>query len=92
MNAIAVAQKLKTMLIASGMIFAPCLLDCAAAGQSPPPAFEVELPYSACEPMGGLRSNLTGTPNPSTKSDAILLELGVRCIGDGYPAVGRPRY
>jgi hypothetical protein len=86
------ASELNPMRIASAMIVLPCLLDCAAAGQPPAPALEVELPYSACEPIGGLRSNLTGTPYPSVKSDAILHKLGVRCIGDGYPVVVHPRY
>ena len=86
------ASGLKFMRIARATIFLFGLLDYAAAGQPPAPAPEVELPYSACEPMGGLRSNLTGTPNPSAKSDGILHELGVRCIGDGYPAVVHPRY
>jgi hypothetical protein len=80
------------MRIASAMIVLPCLLDCAAAGQPPALPLEVELPYSACEPMAALRSNLTGTPNPSAKSDAELYALGVRCIGEGYPSVFRPRY
>jgi hypothetical protein len=91
-NPFVMASELKTMRIASAAILLLSLPDCAAAGQTPAPALEVELPYSACEPMASLRSNLTGTPYPSARSDALLHELGVRCIGDGYPAVVRPRY
>jgi len=86
------ALELHPMRIASAAIALPCLFGAAEAGQPPAPALEVELPYSGCEPMAGLRSNLTGTPDPSAKSDALLHELGVRCVSDGYRAVVRPRY
>ena len=66
-----------------------CLAGFAAA-QPLAPA-EVNLPYSACGDMAALRANLTGTPDPSPKSDAILHRLGVRCIGPASPRV-RPRY
>jgi hypothetical protein len=76
------------------MIFAaialPCLVSCAAA-QPPALANEVNLPYSACGDMAALRSNLTGAPEPSPKSDAILRRLGVRCIGPREPQL-RVRY
>jgi hypothetical protein len=78
------------MRVISAAIALPFLAGCAV--QSPAPYAEVELPYSACEPMAALRSNLTGTPNPSAKSDALLRKLGVRCISDGYPALVRARY
>ena len=78
------------MRIISAAIVLPCLAGCAV--QQHAPYAEVDLPYSACEPMAALRSNLTGTPNPSAKSDALLRKLGVRCISDGYPAVVRVRY
>ncbi len=39
---------------------------------------DVELPYAACGNMAALRSNLTGTPDPSLTSAAILQRLGVR--------------
>ena len=42
---------------------------------------DVDLPYSACGDMAALRTNLTGAPDPSPKSDAILRRLGVRCVG-----------
>lgn len=74
----------------SAAIFLPCLIGCAAQPRAP--YAEVELPYSACEPMADLRSNLTGTPYPSAKSDAVLHSLGVRCIGDAYSNVARARY
>ncbi len=78
------------MRILCAAIVLPCLLGCAA---SPPPAptAEVELPYSACGTMADLRSNLTGTPYPSAKSDTVLMSLGVRCVGEVYPIV-RARY
>jgi hypothetical protein len=72
------------MRILCSAIFAPCLLGCAA---SPPPTSQVMLPYSACGAMADLRNNLTATPYPSAKSDALLQTLGVRCVGAGYPAV-----
>jgi len=68
----------------------PCLVGSATA-QPQPPAAEVDLPYSACGDMAALRANLTGTPQPSPKSDAILRRLGVRCIGPRSPQV-RGRY
>jgi len=78
------------MRMVSAAIFLPCLIGCAA--QPPAPYARAELPYSACGTMADLRSNLTGTPYPSAKSDAILQRLGVRCIGVGYPAVVRAHY
>ena len=39
---------------------------------------DIDLPYSACGDMAALRANLTGAPDPSPKSDAILRRLGVR--------------
>jgi hypothetical protein len=58
----------------------PCLIG-AAAAQPPALGPEVSLPYSACGTMAPLRTNLTATPDPSLKSDAILRRLGVRCVG-----------
>jgi hypothetical protein len=78
------------MRVICAAIVLPCLAGCAV--QPPAPYAEVELPYSACEPMADLRSNLTGTPTPSAKSDALLRNLGVRCISDGDPALVRARY
>jgi hypothetical protein len=62
----------------------------ACAGQPQAPV-EVDLPYSACGSMAPLRSNLTGTPDHSPRSDAALHRLGVRCVGLAAPPI-RPRY
>ena len=78
------------MRIISAAAILSCLVGSAAA--QPAPSARVELPYSACEPMANLRSNLTGTPYPTAKGDAILHRLGVRCVGEPYLAVARPRY
>jgi hypothetical protein len=53
---------------------------------------DVELPYAACGDMAALRSNLTGTPEPSLKSDAVLRRLGVRCVGPAAAPRVRQRY
>ena len=53
---------------------------------------DIDLPYSACGDMAALRSNLTGTPDPSPKSDAILRRLGVRCVGPAAALRVRQRY
>jgi hypothetical protein len=53
---------------------------------------EFDLPYSACGDMAPLRSNLTGTADPSPKSDAILRRLGVRCVGPAAAPRVRQRY
>jgi hypothetical protein len=53
----------------------------SAAAQPQTPVAQVNLPYSACGDMATLRANLTGTPYPSPRSDAVLHRLGVRCIG-----------
>ncbi len=78
------------MRILWAAIVLPCLHGCAA---TPPPApvAQVGLPYSSCGAMAELRNNLTGAPYPSAKSDAALMSLGVRCVGEVYPMV-RARY
>jgi hypothetical protein len=63
----------------------------SAAAQPTTILSEVDLPFSACGDMATLRANLTGTPDPSPKSDAILRRLGVRCVGLGAPRI-RQRY
>ena len=78
------------MRIIGAAVILPCLVGCTV--QPPAPYALVELPYSACEPMADLRNNLTGTPYPSAKSDAVLHSLGVRCIGEPYPTVVRAHY
>jgi hypothetical protein len=77
------------MRMISAAIALPCLVGSAAA--QPPPRAEVDLPYSACGTMTALRANLTGTPDPSPQSDAVLRGLGVRCVGAREPEV-RPRH
>jgi hypothetical protein len=42
---------------------------------------DVDLPYAVCGDMAALRTNLTGAPDPTPRSDAILRRLGVRCVG-----------
>jgi hypothetical protein len=51
-----------------------------------------DLPYSACGDMAALRANLTGMPEASAKSDAILRRLGVRCMGPALAPRLRQRY
>ena len=70
-----------------------CSVGAVAAQQmAQAPFADIDLPYSACGDMAPLRSNLTGTPDPSPRSDAILRRLGVRCVGPaGAPRV-RQRY
>jgi hypothetical protein len=53
----------------------------SAPTQAQAPFADVDLPYSACGDMAALRANLTGAPDPTPKSDAILRKLGVRCVG-----------
>ena len=77
------------MRIVCAAIVLLCPLDSAAA-QPQAPA-EVDLPYLACGSMAPLRSNLTGTPDHSPRSDAALHRLGVRCVGLAVPPV-RPHY
>ena len=70
------------------------LLCCvgSAAAQQVVPVSDVDLPYSACGDMAVLRANLTGTPDPSPRSDAILRRLGVRCVGPAAAPRVRQRY
>jgi hypothetical protein len=70
-----------------------CSLAYAAAQQmaQAPPA-DVELPYWACGDMAALRNNLTGAPDPTPMSDAILRRLGVHCIGPAAAPRIRQRY
>jgi hypothetical protein len=78
------------MRIGCAAIALLCLLGSADA-QPTTLIADVDLPYSACGDMATLRANLTGTPDPSPKSDAILRRLGVRCVGPAAPRV-RQRY
>ena len=72
-------------------IFLICSVVVVAA-QQVVPVSDIDLPYSACGDMAPLRSNLTGTPDPSPKSDAILRRLGVRCVGPTAAPRVRQRY
>jgi hypothetical protein len=62
----------------------------SAAAQAP--FVDVDLPYSACGDMAELRTNLTGAPDPTPKSDIILRRLGVRCVGPVAAPRVRQRY
>jgi hypothetical protein len=64
----------------------------ALAAQQVATVSDIDLPYSACGDMAVLRANLTGTPDPSPKSDAILRRLGVRCVGPAAAPRVRQRY
>jgi hypothetical protein len=75
-------------ILCAAIVF--CLVGCAA-NPPPEPTAQVGPPYSACGTMAPLRNNLTGAPYPSAESDATLMRLGVRCVGEGYPTV-RARY
>jgi hypothetical protein len=66
-----------------------CLAGSAAAQA---PFADVDLPYSACGEMAALRANLTGAPDPTPRSDAILRRLGVRCVGPAAAPRVRQRY
>lgn len=65
------------------------LLGLAGSAAAEPQALgrQVNLPYSACGDMAALRANLTGAPDPSLKSDAVLRRLGVRCVAPSAPQV-----
>ncbi len=62
------------------------------SGCAPPPPYvgRADLPYAVCGDMATLRANLTGSPEATPRSDAILRSLGVRCIGLGRTALVEP--
>ena len=64
----------------------------AVAAQQLANVSDVDLPYAACGDMAALRNNLTGAPDPTPKSDAILRRLGVRCVGPVAAPRIRQRY
>ena len=68
------------------------LISFAGSAAAQAPFADVDLPYSACGDMAALRTNLTGAPDPSPKSDAILRRLGVRCVGPATAPRIRQRY
>jgi hypothetical protein len=67
-----------------------CSVGAAAAQQVV--VSDADLSYAACGTMTALRTNLTGTPDPSPKSDAVLRRLGVRCVGPVDAPRVRQRY
>ena len=76
------------------MILAVLLLSLAACAPIPPamPYSQApSLPYAYCGEMQAIRPNVSGAPLPTPESDAELKDVGVRCVGDGAPAV-RARY
>ena len=72
-------------------IFLICSVGVVAA-QQVVPVSDADLPYSYCGRMTALRANLTGAPDPSPQSDAILRRLGVRCVGPAAAPRVRQRY
>ena len=64
----------------------------SVAAQQVATVSDIDLPYSACGDMAALRVNLTGTPDASPKSDAVLRRLGVRCVGPAAAPRVRQRY
>jgi hypothetical protein len=72
-------------------VFIPFLAACAANSPAAPYSQAPSLPYAACGDMQAVRPTLTGAPLPTPESDAELRALGVRCVGEGKPAV-RARY
>jgi hypothetical protein len=79
------------MRIACAAIALFCFVGSAAA-QPTALISDADLPYSACGDMAALRNNLTGAPDPSPKSDAILRRLGVRSVGPAVAPRIRQRY
>ena len=72
-------------------ILASSLCGCQSSQLGAPYSLASRLPYAACGDMTTLRANLTGNRDLSPESDALLRELGVRCIGQG-PIALRARY
>ena len=68
------------------------LICFVGSGAAQSPFVDVDLPYSACGDMAALRTNLTGAPDPTPKSDAMLRRLGVRCVGPVAAPRVRQRY
>jgi hypothetical protein len=65
-------------------LFALSLSACAPAWPPMPYNRAVSLPYDSCGDVAALRANLTGAPDRTPESDALLKALGVRCLAD-YP-------
>jgi len=79
---------MRAMILA---VFIPFLAACAPNPPAMPYSQAPSLPYASCGDMQAVRPNLTGAPLPTPRSDAELRGLGVRCVGEGQPAV-RARY
>jgi len=74
-------------------ILALSLSGCAPAWPPMPYNHAATLPYASCGDMAALRANLTGAPDVTPESDAILKTLGVRCVaGFAPPPPIRARY
>ncbi len=65
------------------IVLAASLFGCGPVSPGAPYGLAPDLPYAACGDMTSLRANLTGAAAPSPQSDAMLRELGVRCVGEG---------
>ena len=65
-------------------VLALALSACAATWPPMPYNLTASLPYEGCGGMAALRANLTGSPDRTPESDAVLKTLGVRCVAD-YP-------
>ncbi len=68
------------------------LSACAPTWPPMPYGRQASLPYGACGDMASLRANLTGNPDVTPESDAILRRLGVRCVAPYPPQPVRARY
>jgi hypothetical protein len=64
------------------------LSACAPEWAPMPYDHAATLPYEACGDMGALRANLTGAPDRTPESDALLKTLGVRCLASFSPPPG----
>jgi hypothetical protein len=74
-------------------LLALSLSACAAPWPSTPYDQAATLPYDSCGDTAALRANLTGSPDPTLESDALLRTLGVRCVADYPPPTAiRARY
>lgn len=72
------------MRLTSLAVLALSLSACAPVWPPMPYNRAASLPYQSCGDMAALRANLTGAPDRTPESDAILTRLGVRCVA-AYP-------
>jgi hypothetical protein len=66
-------------------VLASFLSGCGPVAPGAPYALAPELPYGACGDLAPLRMSLAADPAPSPQSDALLRDLGVRCLGASAP-------